>query len=335
MPPFGFRHAVFLFAASVLPTPAATAADRSPTLDDLRIDQRRAEFTLVLLPDTQRYSRNNPAIFLGQTQWIRDNASALNVKFVVHLGDIVDRNTDEEWRVADQAMGVLDNHVPYLVLPGNHDYEKHPEQGWRMKLAPKFNAVFSPVRFRHQPWYGGHRGTTADNTYVFFRAASRDFMILGLEFGPSDEVLEWAAQLLRAHADKRVIVATHAYMYNDDTRLGPGDDSSPHKSQASYNDGEQIWEKLIRHHPNIFMVLSGHVSGVGTGRLTSRGDHGNEVHQLLADYQDYENGGNGWLRVLKFLPEERKLQIRTYSPWLQKLLEDPRHSFELSLEPRF
>lgn len=46
------------------------------------------------------------------------------------------------------------------------------------------------------------------------------------------------------------------------------------------NDGEEMWEKFVKKHENIFMVLSGQIMGKGVGRLTSRGDHGNDVHQL-------------------------------------------------------
>jgi hypothetical protein len=299
------------------------------------VETGREEFTLVLVPDTQRYALNNPAMFFSQTHWIKENKEALNIRFVIHLGDIVDDNSDREWRVADLAMGVLDDHVPYLVVPGNHDYEKHPEQGWRTKFSPKYNAVFSPLRFREKPWYGGHMGITNDNNYCFFSAAGRDFMILGLEFGPSDEVLEWAGKLVNAHPEKSIIVATHCYMYDDDTRLGPGDDFSPHKSQASYNDGEQMWEKFVRRHPNIFMVVSGHVKGDGAGRLSSKGDHGNVVHQMLSNYQMLESGGDGWLRILKFMPGERKLVVRTYSPWLKKFHPDAEQSFDLDLDIKF
>lgn len=303
--------------------------------DAITVEAGREEFTLVLLPDTQRYTLFNPAMFFSQTHWICENQKALNLRFVIHLGDIVDDNTDAEWRVADQAMSLLDGQVPYLVLPGNHDFEKHPEQGWRMKYAPKYNAVFSPRRFMGQPWYGGHRGITNDNNYCFFNAAGREFMIVALEYGPTDDVLEWAGALLRAHPEKRVIVATHSYMYDDNTRLGPGDEYSPHKSHASYNDGEQMWDKFVRKHPNIFMVVSGHVKGKGTGRLTSKGDHGNVVHQMLSNYQQLESGGDGWLRILKFIPGEKKLLVRTYSPWLQKFDLDPQQSFDLELEKDF
>lgn len=336
LPPNRLRQprVVLLFGLALLAA-ALPAADAVRATDVLSVDAGREEFTLVLLPDTQRYSKNNPAMFFSQTHWIRDSAPALNLKFVIHLGDIVDDNTDREWRVADEAMGVLDGRVPYLVVPGNHDFEKSADGTRRIKLAPKYNAVFPPLRFRSQPGYGGHLGTTNENSYAFFTAAGRDFLILGLEFGPSDAVLEWAARIVRAHPEKHVIIATHCYMYDDDTRLGPGDDYSPHKSDLKFNDGEQMWEKFVRHHPNIFMVVSGHVKGTGTGRLTSRGEHGNVVHQMLSDYQHLESGGDGWLRVLKFVPGERKLLVRTYSPWLKKFHDHPRQSFDLELAKEF
>ena len=79
---------------------------------------------------------------------------------------------------------------------------------------------------------------------------------------PSDETLAWAKTLISNHSDHhQIILVTHAYMYDDDTRLGPGDRWSPKKADPSWNDGEDIWEKLISRRDNVFMVLSGHVKG--------------------------------------------------------------------------
>jgi len=38
-------------------------------------------FTLVMLPDTQHYSRKYPELFLAQTQWIRENRRKENNQF--------------------------------------------------------------------------------------------------------------------------------------------------------------------------------------------------------------------------------------------------------------
>ena len=154
-------------------------------------------------------------------------------------------------------------------------------------------------------------------------------MVLSLEFGPTDETLTWANELVARYKDKRVIVATHSYMYHDDTRLGEGDDYSPHKKGPSRNDGEEMWTKFIRRQPNIFLVVSGHVLGDGAGRLISKGDAGNPVIQVLSNYQRCKNGGNGWLRIMKFVPKENKIYVKTYSPTLNEFNDDPQHTFTL------
>src|SRR5688572_13826456 len=73
------RHALIAPAALVLlglslPAPAAEP------------------FSFIVIPDTQNYTdgdtdATNNRYNLGQTRWIRDNMTNLNIKFVMHLGD--------------------------------------------------------------------------------------------------------------------------------------------------------------------------------------------------------------------------------------------------------
>jgi hypothetical protein len=80
-------------------------------------------WTLAILPDTQHYSQTYPQHFTTQTQWIADNTNALNIKYVLHEGDIVNNNTITQWNNARSSLSVLDNAgVPYALAPGNHDY---------------------------------------------------------------------------------------------------------------------------------------------------------------------------------------------------------------------
>ncbi len=285
------------------------------------VSAARGEFSIIALPDTQRYAYYNPDLFFAQTKWIGNNRENLNIKFVVHLGDIVDENTDAEWKVADEAMGMLDGVVPYSVAPGNHDMSEI--KGKVIHNSSKYNAIFPPLRFKGNSWYGGHKGVTNENNYCFFQAGAgswgREYMVVSLEFGPSDQTLQWANDLLPRHPQKRVIVVTHCYMYNDDTRVGKGDRWNPHKHDPKFNDGDQMWEKFVRRHENIFLVLSGHIKGDGAGRLMSRGDHGNPVYQILSNYQMAANGGNGWLRILTFALKDEKIFVSTYSPVLDRM----------------
>ncbi len=288
-------------------------------------------FTVALIPDTQKYARDYPDIFHKQIEWVRDRIEVDNIKFAIHLGDLVNDCTEKEWIVAHEAMSQLDGVLPYSVIPGNHDLDRN-ENRRPILSTTAYNTWFPSSRYQDQSWYGGCKDGRNDNSYCFFSAAGFDFMVLNIEYGPLDESLQWAADVLARHRDKRVIVAVHCYMYDDNTHLSEGDLYSPHKLSDSCNDGEQIWQKLVRHQPNIFLVVSGHVKGRLTGKRTDRGDHGNTVHQLLVNYQTLENGGNGWLRTMRFVPAENKIHITAYSPTLDENNDAPDHTFTLDVE---
>jgi hypothetical protein len=96
------------------------------------------------------------------------------------------------------------------------------------------------------------------------------------------------------------------------------------------NSGEQMWQKLIRKQKNIFLVVSGHVLGVGL--QTSTNDAGGKVLEMLTDYQGLPNGGDGWLRTLKFIPSENKIQVITYSPLLDKYNKDAKEAFSIDYQ---
>ena len=53
------------------------------------------------------------------------------------------------------------------------------------------------------------------------------------------------------------------------------------------------------------------------------------MHTLLADFQDYPNGGNGFLRILHFSPEKNEIRVETYSPWLNQYETDSNSQFVL------
>lgn len=287
-------------------------------------EEKGAEsFSVVLLPDTQLYSEKFPEIYQAQTEWIKANVEKRNIKFVIHLGDIVQNATIREFIVADKAHAVLDDVVPYSMVPGNHD----------MKIVNKrltrdttnYNKYFPPSRYKHQSWYGGHKGETNDNNYCFFEVGDLKFMVVSLEFAPTDETIDWARNIITKHQDRRVIVATHCYM-----RPTMRETSSPRSYGIEGNSGEELFQKLIRKHDNIDMVMCGHVLGVGL--LKSKNDFGNEVIEMLTDYQGLPNGGNGWLRILKFVPQENQIYVETYSPLLKKINTSEKHTYQLDYQ---
>ena len=282
----------------------------------------REAFSVIVLPDTQNYAEKFPDTYVAQTQWIRDNVEKENIKFVMHLGDIVQHHNDseEQWLVADKAHRLLDGAVPYSMTPGNHDLEYKDKVYSRETRL--YNKYFGPQRFADYPWYGGHWGENNDNNYCTFEADGMKFLVISLEYAPRDEVLTWATEVAANHPEHRVMVATHCYM------RPAGRDSKAGGSLG--NSGDGVWEKFVRRSPNVFLVTSGHVLGVG--RQVSNNDADLPVHEMLVDYQGLPNGGDGWLRIMKFVPDENKIEIRAYSPLLDETMESDGHTFTLEYE---
>ena len=121
------------------------------------------------------------------------------------------------------------------------------------------------------------------------------------------------------------MIATHCYM-----RPKGRDTGCATSYKVDGNSGEDIWQKLVRKQANIFFVISGHVLGVGL--QTSRNDAGGNVADMLTDYQGMPNGGDGWLRTLRFTPAENKIQVTTYSPLLDKTNKTANESFSIDYQ---
>jgi calcineurin-like phosphoesterase family protein len=280
-------------------------------------------FSIVLLPDTQFYSEKYPETFVAQTMWIRERVKLDNIKFVVCLGDIVQNaHVEKEWQNAHTAARILDGVVPYSSVPGNHDLVTRDKIITRDSTL--YNKYFGVARFEKEPWYSGHMGGSNDNNYCTFQAASRDFLVLSLEFAPRDEALSWAADVCQKHPVHNVIVATHSYLNLQGRTTGQA------KVEGSANSGQQMWDKLISKQPNIFMVACGHVGGVNL--LLSTNDTGGRVIEILTDYQHLAEGGQGWLRTMKFVPAENKIHVDCYSPLLKRYNTDPQHTHTIDLD---
>jgi hypothetical protein len=170
--------------------------------------------------------------------------------------------------------------------------------------------------------------------------------VLMLEWSPRRSTVEWANQVLARFKDHRTIVATHAYLYDDSTRYdyatrGSEQQWNPLEYRTSQgaladdqpHDGQLLWEALVRRHPGIFLVLSGHVLRQGTGRMSSRGNAGNVVHQVMVDYQMLDEGGLGYLRMLEIFPDGKTLHMKTYSPSLGLYSYAAEQDFRLEVEP--
>lgn len=295
-------------------------------------------FNLVILPDTQTYAQNYPEIFHKQFQWVADNATTIT--FAIQNGDITNNNRPNQWAIAAAAFNLLDGKVPLTFVQGNHDLG--PGGTTTNRDSSNMNKFLPLSKHKTQPTFGGSfEKDKIDNIWHTFKAAGKDWLIISLEFGPRTKVLDWANEVVKSHPNHKVIVNTHAYMYNDNTRI-----TSHHKYTPkgygvgeatgldSVNDGEDIWNKFVKKHSNIFMVVSGHVLGSGVGQLVSKGEHGNNVYQMLANFQkgviNTVNGGNGYLRIVNINPRKETIDVKTWSPVTQTYKTEPDQQFEFT-----
>lgn len=303
----------------------------------LGFGRKKSSFMLVLLPDTQNYTALYPEILNSQTKWISENSE--KIAFVLQQGDLTDHNSTEQWENAKTAFGILENKVLLTVVPGNHDMGTNGNADTRN--TDLFNQYFPVKRFSKQSSFGGvFEEGKSDNIWHKFQSGGYNWLIISLEFGPRDIVLNWASGVIKNHPKHKVIINTHAYMYSDETRIGSDKKHkwNPHNygfarnsRPGEVNDGEQMWEKLVKKHKNILLVFSGHILNDGVGTLVSEGDNGNKVYQMLANFQSgvegSENGGNGFLRLININPAKNEIAVRTYSPYLNKYKTDLTHEF--------
>jgi len=290
-------------------------------LDVTFFGRENPSFTVVVLPDTQKYLLNAayPQIFTSQTQWIVDNAVSENIVFMTHEGDLVDTwNSATEWGNANDSISLLDGVVPYGLAVGNHDKYENPADPMYDTVSTYFNQTFPYTRYESEPWYGGHYPAAPDpngnsNNYQLFSAGGDDYIVLHLEDYPTPAVIAWADGVLKANPARKAIITTHGYMDTGGSYTGKWGST-------------QYIRDLVTANDNVYFVLCGHFTGEKAKTTTV---NGRLVHEMIADYQGRANGGDGWLRILRFEPDEDKVYVRTYSTWHDAYEADSGSQFTL------
>lgn len=248
----------------------------------------------------------------------------MNIVFVSQLGDIVENGSSKkEWQNADRCMRILDGVIPYGIIPGNHDIEKGKNKA---SGFASYNATFPVSRFENQIWYKGNYKENQNN-YQIVSAMGMNLLFLNLEIEPTNDVLEWANKIASENKDAYIILTTHKYLIDHGTKL---DNKLLFSSDG--NTGEDIWNKLVYKNCNIKIVLNGHYhEDDGENRIETTNSCGSTVHQISQDYQTRDKGGEGKLRIYNFVPEEKKINVKTYSPYTDTFETDEDSQFELTL----
>ncbi len=263
------------------------------------------QFTVVLIPDTQRYPEaNRLPIWEAQMNWIATNAAGENIVYVSHLGDIIMCNggavaAATAWDRADTMMAILDGtNLPYGVQPGNHDYNDCPTP--LSNLSNYNNGLggstgFNSSRYGSQvtgpgltpaygPWMEQYDNVAppADNNhnFVIFESPSGEhkFVAINLAYRnisdlESTNVLNWAEDVLETYPDRKAIITSH-HIGADRTGGGQTAPCGNSPIGEAFGGGGNtypltMWDAL-KDNPNVFMMVSGHCGGENHFIMTGR-----------------------------------------------------------------
>ncbi len=305
--------------------------------------------TLVVLPDTQYYAPCASPHFAAQTRWAAAQKQQRNAVVVVTLGDLTDHNTSEEWSYVRDGVRLVEDELPFVLVTGNHDHGELGRANVRRSLLPQAFPTAPGVAAK--ALVETRTPGDIENAYYRVTLPRVTLGVLALEWSPRTSTLAWANAVLARHPTDRVIVVTHAYLYDDGTRYdyrakGPKQDwnplsygtgkarpPEPGTGPDAPTDGEMLWNELVKKQRGVFLVLSGHVLRNGTGVLASRGEHGNLVQQVLVNYQMLRDGGLGYLRLLELLPDGKTLRMKSFSPTLGVFATGADQNGDLAIEP--
>lgn len=294
--------------------PAALAADAvPPASDDLA-----SRFSIAMLPDTQFYSRYSSDQFIPrygkdpftvQAEWLRDNRDTYKIAMTSQLGDIVDRQgVQREWQAADNAVRVLDDaKMPYAIAPGNHDVRNSDDRlddtDYDLSAEP-FLKWFGPQRAAGVSTYGGS-DATGMSQYQVFEAEGQKYLLFALSWRISPATVDWVQSVLDANPTMPAILTSHSIL-----NIAP-DAESPLETEY----GLELWDALIRKNDQIFLTVNGHFHGASS--QVKKNDFGNDVAQVVMDYQMAHDGGNGYLGMFEFDLTNGELNLETVSPWVR------------------
>lgn len=321
-------------------------------------------WTIAVIPDTQYYvrSKDDAPLFTEITQWLADNKEELNLQLVLHVGDIVDQNKTEQWQRAKESMKVLDNIVPYVLAVGNHDLGKNSSDRTTM-LNDYFKISDNPL---NEKIIGGFfENGHLENAWYDFKYNNKKYIIFSLEFGPRNEVVNWADTIAKQHNDQEFILVTHEFIDQESTLFSedgmachttPKTKNSPYGYGISHigsvNCGQELWNSFVSKYPNFEFIFNGHYKAYKkTGPNTEDVDaiwnelatsyrkdtfsNGHSVHQMLFNGQWAPRGGNGWIRLLKFTPDNKTVHVKTFSPYFARISQDKADAWKTDKDNQF
>lgn len=272
------------------------------------------DYSFAVIGDTQRVTYHNPDKLSMLYDWVVDNVEKKNIKYVIGLGDITDRNNEWEWEVAKAEITKMNGVVPYSLIRGNHDGIENYKKTFPMS--------------EYKNTVSGTMEGNMLNTYHKFEVEGIKYMILCLDCKYTQKQIDWANKIIADNPNYNVIVTLHIYMTSDGSTS-----ASEAKKYGAQFEAWEMWDLCFKKHANIVMIIGGHSPYDGILLKSAVGENGNVVRQLLIDPQkiDDNEGPTGLVAMFYFSNGGKKVNIDYYSPIKKRYREDGYLSFTLNV----
>ena len=278
-------------------SPAETAEPTAtPSPEPVVTAQPQATpFSFAWMSDTQEYAANNNAIFCDMMQWITDTQAEYATVLTIHTGDLIRGSyKDYQWANMKTAFALLPADMKILTVGGNHDLESYWDQ-------------YTPYLDNRPDTDFDQKNAFDEQGYVYymtFEAGGVPFIVFSVSYGLEREAVDWINAVCKEYSDHYAILCFHSY-------LDPGGYSSV---------GRRLLGSVVAVSPNVRMVLCGHEPGAVYFPVdfddNGDGQTDRTVFQMMFNLQHEENGGGGYLRLLRFDPVKDTIEVITYSPYL-------------------
>ena len=226
--------------------------------------------------------------------WILEQKEALNIAFVAHTGDVVDGTSPLMWDRATEMLVPIFDEIPGMVVSGNHDITKELKTG-----------LFSKRPYAQAVLKEGQTYEDGMAAYVTFEAGGDRFLVFGMGYNTRGyRMLRWVRSVADEYPDAIILFVMHFGLQPEGRFSG----------QA-----KELFENIFPDYPNARLLLCGHMRGTlrRTDWFDDDGDGEKErsFTTMMFNVQDDFKEGLGFLRILTFHPENRSIEVRTYSPY--------------------
>lgn len=268
-------------------------------------------FTLAVLPDTQGeiHANGSPTgIFFQRAQWLLSNRTALNLKCMLQVGDLVNFYNYRQYEAVSTGLKSFDDAgLPYTMALGNHDTAAVGEwtgaagagkTGENVRVTQYYNTYFPLSRFTMLK--GVYEADKIDNSFHTFAAGDLDWLVLSLELWPRAAVYDWAKAVIASHPNHNVIIVTHAFMTSSG---GIQQDNGGYGATSP----QMMLDQLVKPYANVRFVFCGHVGS--NNYRTDTGTNGNKIYSFLQN----EVGGKGHTRLITINTKTGTIGSRIHS----------------------